>query len=396
MKLRDYAVIGITSVLLATALPNKALSQIPDNITGHINSLYGSQDPISLVDVTHSNFGSGISDEDGYYAIGDTTTNVVEFPYVITPSKTSKVDIFNILGQKVKSLENIVDGSGLDLGNVAQAIYIVRSYDDKGRIIGDSKVSNINGNVPILSVPNKIVINYENNKNNGREISDDNYFEMRFNHPDFWERVVEVSDTTSVYDESLISGDDTFLEHMNLVLWRTETYGSVRWPNNVDPVFTIWPYFINTLNPLGQANIDNIIQAIDSVAHYSEELFNGNITGQYEIVDELPPAQTPGIIRIYGKSSIPFLTAFGASYNTDHEVYYCSIQLKHDDVGASALFDEIFKSVTVSISDSNILIPSIYNTSTGAGGQLYDADKKIIKANNSRAVNWKAPDKTTF
>lgn len=389
MKKSNLIALGITAggIILGGFLPAKSLSQ---SVSGHITDLFTGE-PVPQALVTVEDLGSGITDSTGFYVVGD-SLKVAEFPYIITLGKTSKVHIFNLLGQKVMSLDNIVNGSRLDLGSVAKGIYIVRGYDEDGKVIGCSKVSNLNGNEIFLSVPDAI---FDNCGDGGRRVNSlDNYSEVRINHPDYWERINYIPTPTgnSVYDEGLCSGDNLFLEHLNRTLIRSESWGSVRWPEDVDPIFKIWPHFIQNGQPVSQSEIDKIVQAIDSVAYYSEELFNGNITGQYEIVDSLPPSQTPGIVRVYYDSSIPFVAARGVSYsNQTHEAYYACVSFKFEGIPFLVFLKEIMGVVTPALADSDIIMPSMFNYSPIIN-YLTENDKKIIKANNSREPDWRSPD----
>ena len=129
MNLKNILLTGITAagILLASYLPSKA-----QTVSGYITDLFNEQ-PIDSALVEVANLGSDYTNINGNYHIGQ--QGVKDFPYVITPRKTSKVDVFNVLGQRVISLDNIVEGSRLDLGNVSKGIYIVRGLDDKTLIL---------------------------------------------------------------------------------------------------------------------------------------------------------------------------------------------------------------------------------------------------------------------
>jgi len=374
--------------LYLLASPIKSLSQ---TVSGYITDLFDNQ-PVPQAVVTVSGLGSGITNDEGFYAVGD-TTNIVEFPYVITPRKTSKVDVFNNIGQKVGSLDNLIEGSNIDLSSVSKGIYFLRHFDDRGDIIGHTGISNINGNYPAaLSVPDRIAEN-----NSGRKINSPmDYSDVTITKEGFYDRLtfIDSPESNVEFNEGLIPVNDSFLEHMNTVLGRNEIYGSVRWPENVDPMFKIWPYFIGNNQPVSQTEIDKVITAIDTIASYSDELFNGNITGQYEIVDSLIAVQNA--IYMYWDSSIPFNSGVIInSNNQTNEVYNASIRFKFEGLPQNIFLAEGIKTVTASQLDSDVITPSIFNFSPVIDYLTQD-DKNIIKANNSRAPNWKSPDKTTY
>ena len=374
--------IKIISYLLAAELTfGSPLSAKAQTVSGYITDLFNNQ-PIPQAIVTVDGLGSGITNDQGYYAIGD-TTNVVEFPYVITPRKTSKIDIFNIIGQKVISLDNIIEGSNIDLNNFSKGIYILRHFDNRGEIIGHNRISNINGENPVvLSVPDRIID--VNPKDNGRKINSpmDN-IEIRINHPDYWERVTYINEPIGnvEFNEGLIDGDSLFLDFVDETCNRTDYYGSVRWGE--DPLIYIRPTFQNGQS-VPQSEVDKCIDSILDLP----TLTNGFITGQYVIVDSLPPAQTPGIIRAYWDGNLGFYAAHGVSYNNDHIIYYGSVAFKFSNSSINAIKHE-FSQVVGPISDSDILL-SVFNES---GLDHYtQEDLNLGKALYSRNSNWKSPD----
>ena len=391
MNLKNILLTGLTAggILLASYLPSKA-----QTVSGYISNLFNSQ-PIDSALVQIEGLGEDYTNEFGFYEISNTKVN---YPIIYLPSKTlpNKLEIFNILGQRVLSkhvsLDDLVESRLRidDLQNIASGIYPFRILTEDNELYGSGMIPVIEGDSPVRLVP----VNILSLEDNNRSVSGfDSDVEIRINHPDYNERITYIPAPceNDVFNEGLINFTGDTLDHVNHVLVRSETWGSVRWPEDVDPMFTIWPYYIQNGQPVSQSEIDKIVQAIDSVAFYSEELFNGNITGQYIIVDSLPPAQTPGIIRVYYDGSLPFNSGVGVSYNSEHEVYYASVSFKFQGFPLGIFLAEVMKTVTVSTNDSDIIMPSIFNSSPTIN-YLTELDKQIAKADNSRDPDWRSPD----
>lgn len=394
MNLKHILVISL--IALSSMFP-KVLAQ---TVSGYITNLFDEQ-PIDSALVHVEDLGEDYTDEFGFYQIGGSYVD----PYFSIPQNRipDKLEVVNILGQRVLlkniSLDDII-GENLvrvdNLQNVASGMYPFRIFDKNNNIYASGLIPNIEGSNISLAPFN--IVEPKRSSNGGRSVNSlDDISNVTITRDGYYDRLTFMPTPSGNvgFDEGIIPIDDTFLEHMNTVLGRNENYGSIRWPENVNPIFKIWPYFIGNNQPVSQLEINKVISAVDTIAFYSEELFNGNITGQYEVVDSIP-TDPNGIVFVYWDSSIPFNSAVGlATTAGTHEVYYGSVCFKFEGLPQNIFLVDVIKTVTASQSDSDIIIPSIFNYSPIIDYLAQD-DKNLIKANNSRAPNWKSPDKNTY
>ena len=378
----------ILSAGLSLALAKDLFAQ--NSVSGYITNLF-TEEPVPGAVVEVQDLGTEVTDSTGYYAVGD-TANVVKGPEFYLPEdEPNKIEIYNMNGQEVKTLEHkintwdITNNSGI---KVASGMYPFMVFNKDNQPISSGLIPVIDKNLPVSLVPLNTFNQIENYnyKNGGRRINDplDDYVEVRINHPDFWERINYIPEPVGNgnYNEVLISGDSTFLDFVDEACNRTDYYGSVRWEE--DPLIYIRPSFQNG-QPVPQSEVDKCIDAILDLP----TLTNGFITGQYIIVDSLPPAQTDGVINVCWDSGIPFYAAHGVNYGLyDHVIYYGVVLFKFSNTSINAVKHE-FSQVVGPISDSDILL-SVFN---GSGLIYYtEEDLKLGKALYSREPNWKSPD----
>ena len=286
-------------------------------------------------------------------------------------------------------LDNIIEGSNINLSKFSKGIYFLRHFDNKGEIIGHNRIFNINGENPVvLSVPDRIID--VNPKDNGRKINSpmDNY-EVRVNHPDYWERVTYINEPIGnvEFNEGLIPVDDNFLSFLDSVCVRSETWGSCRWME--DPIFKIYPYFVQSGNSIPPSEVDKCIESILDLP----TLTNGFITGQYEIVDTFPAPQTPGIVSVFWDLSSGFTGGHGISYNfADHIIYYGSVFFKFSNTPSSTVKHE-FSQVTGADNDCNLFL-SVFNGGSSIISYTQE-DLNLGKALYFREPKWKSPDVNT-
>ena len=78
----------ILPVFIACSLFFLAKITFCQTVSGYITDLFNDQ-PVAQAVVTVEGLGTGTTNDEGFYAVGD-TTNLVEFPYVITPRKQAR------------------------------------------------------------------------------------------------------------------------------------------------------------------------------------------------------------------------------------------------------------------------------------------------------------------